>query len=642
MGFRVATGRTRSVSDSTAPSFPLVPGLPAALLFLCLFAFSSSDALATVTVPSGFSQIELRPDVEVLEDTTGKLGFDEIARLPSGVGFSRRTGEGDLNFGFSRSVFWLRLSFRADGVHPLPALLEIAYPALDHVDFYARVGLESVHYQAGDNLKFSVRPYFHRNLVFPVSIPADTGQTVYLRIATNGSLTVPIKLWSEAGLHQADQSLYSIHALYFGMLLALGLYNLLIYFSLRDDVYLAYVGYLCALATAQLGMLGLGHQFLWPDLPWLADKAVLLGFSLAGVFGALCARGFLDTPAWAPRFNRLVTATCMLFLLGTSGVLFEEIRPFAMLVAVMAPFAAAILTVGGVLALRAGRPGALMFLAAFAAFILGMIAAGLRSLGWIPSNPLTSYSLQIGSGVEMLLLSFALAERIRNLRRTTEEALGHREDALFALTEAERQLEQRIADRTSELANANERLLHSQEELSHLALFDPLTGLSNRTRLREQLLMSMARSRRSGGVCALLMIDLDGFKAANDTHGHAVGDQLLTQVAKRLLATVRSTDTVARVGGDEFLIVLEAAGSMALAEIFADKLIGKLTQPFEVGNRAISIGASVGIAMYPAHAEEIDTLLQLADHAMYEAKRAGKGRWVSARAGACVLEPASS
>lgn len=605
---------------------------PALLMWLCvvLCLGVATPARATLAIPAEFSSINLRPQVEVVEDPAGTLEIGDVSAAAFAARFAPVPGTSDLNFGFSRSAFWLRVRLQSSADGPQQVLLEIDYPSLDCVDFYTERAGTLIHHRAGDNLPFATRPYVHRNLVFPLELTPGSAQTVYLRVAAKGSLTVPLRLWTEASLHQHDEVLYSLHALYFGMLLALGLYNLLVYLALRDDVYLAYVGYLSGMAVALLGMLGLGHQFLWPALPWLADKSVLLGFSVSGMFGALCARGFLDTMRWAPRLDRVFKLIGFIFLLTTTGVLFEDSRPFAIAVAALAPLSALMMAFGGLLALRAGRQGALLFVLAFGMFILGVGTSGLRTLGLIPSNLLSSYALQLGSALEMLLLSFALAGRIQTFKRATAEALRQRQEAMLALTESERQLEARIAARTAELASANAQLQQSQDALRKLATYDPLTGLSNRTRLYEQLSLAMARSRRSGAACAVLMIDLDGFKAANDTYGHGLGDLLLKEVAARFLGAVRSTDTVARIGGDEFVVVLEGAETGQFAEGLALKLISSLSVPFLLEGHEVRIGASVGIALCPQHADGIEALLEIADQAMYQAKRAGKGRCVMA------------
>ncbi len=160
----------------------------------------------------------------------------------------------------------------------------------------------------------------------------------------------------------------------------------------------------------------------------------------------------------------------------------------------------------------------------------------------------------------------------------------------------------------------------SEERLFHLAYRDPLTDLPNRLVLRNRI--EELKNGKNGA--ALLMIDLDGFKAVNDDHGHVVGDMVLQQVAKRLLACVRSTDTIARLGGDEFAALLGSVTRHDQAGTIADSMIQALTRPIIVAGETISIGASVGIALYPGDGNDTDELMSSADLALYQAKADGR------------------
>jgi diguanylate cyclase (GGDEF)-like protein len=600
-----------------------------ALAWLAFWACPAT-AFAVVTVPVDLSSLPLRTEVRVLEDPAGRLGIDEIRSEAMSGRFRSIPGAGDLNWGFTRSALWLRLEFQAQVTQPQLTLLQLAYPQLDRVDFHAVERGQAVHLASGDLLPFSARPWQHRHIVFPLRLEPGQEQTVYLRVVSRGSLTLPLTLWSPQALQGHDQAVYAAHALYFGVLLALGLYNLLLFASVRDRLHLAYVANLVTFATGMLGILGFGHQFLWPELPQLADKIPLLGFSLYGFFAMSYVRGFLDTRAWAPFWDRILAGLALLFVAVAAFDLFTDTRVFVMAVAAMAPVAALASLVVGLLALRHGQPGARIYVLASLVYQIGFVAYGLRMIDLVPTNVVTSYAIQWGSVIEMMLLSFALADRIQMLRRTKEQALTEamqaRKAAVNALVDAEKQLEARIAERTAQLAQANERLRESQLELSRRALQDDLTGLANRTHLQEHLRLAVARCHRSGSGCGVLMIDLDGFKAVNDSHGHAVGDTLLKEVARRLRSQVRASDLAARLGGDEFVVVFEPAGNEDQARALGSKLVTALSQPYQAGERSFTIGASAGIALAPLHGTEPSSLLEQADRAMYEAKRLGKGR----------------
>jgi diguanylate cyclase (GGDEF)-like protein len=165
------------------------------------------------------------------------------------------------------------------------------------------------------------------------------------------------------------------------------------------------------------------------------------------------------------------------------------------------------------------------------------------------------------------------------------------------------------------------------DEVRHQALHDPVTDLANSRLFEDRVTQSLSIARRNGGRLALLFVDLDRFKAVNDTHGHKVGDELLAAVAERLLATVRNEDTVARIGGDEFGILVQGTASVDDAEVVAGKIVSALGEVFRVRDLSLSIGASVGVTMFPDSGDSYDTVVSRADSAMYQAKAEGRGRY---------------
>jgi len=167
----------------------------------------------------------------------------------------------------------------------------------------------------------------------------------------------------------------------------------------------------------------------------------------------------------------------------------------------------------------------------------------------------------------------------------------------------------------------------AEGELTQMALYDHLTGLPNRTNFFDKLEFSLSHARRNKSVLALLFIDLDGFKKVNDTFGHTMGDHLLEEVAQRLRASIRESDTVARMGGDEFTIILNNLQDIEGASCMAEKLIKAINQPIDLDGNTCNVGASIGIAVYPDHDGNINDLINAADSAMYQAKANGKNKY---------------
>ena len=176
------------------------------------------------------------------------------------------------------------------------------------------------------------------------------------------------------------------------------------------------------------------------------------------------------------------------------------------------------------------------------------------------------------------------------------------------------------------MADVTERR-RQDEQLRQMALHDPLTGLANRVQLTTRLEEALTRTQREGGQVALLFIDLDRFKPVNDELGHDVGDALLREQAHRLRRLVRHCDLAARVGGDEFVLLIEQIDDIAVADQVAARVLDHLTLPVQVGPHTLRVGASIGIAGGPGAAEDVAGLLKQADMAMYIAKSGGRNRW---------------
>jgi diguanylate cyclase (GGDEF)-like protein len=261
-------------------------------------------------------------------------------------------------------------------------------------------------------------------------------------------------------------------------------------------------------------------------------------------------------------------------------------------------------------------------------------------------------------GILLALLSvgiFAVLRRVNQLRRQVgeqEAALTKASETTHAIRDLAHSMLQVAAQRpfdpqlpesggeeVAELVDGFNAMLtelqrrerarrDAEERLQYMALFDDLTGLPNRRLANDRLAHSLAKGRRESGKVALLYIDLDGFKLVNDSLGHGVGDALLGQVAQRMRSRFRQSDTLARIGSDEFTLILEDVESKSDADTVARTALDLLKEPFEVDGHTIRLTASIGISLFPENAKEGGQLLRQADCAMFAAKRHGKNRIV--------------
>jgi diguanylate cyclase (GGDEF)-like protein len=182
------------------------------------------------------------------------------------------------------------------------------------------------------------------------------------------------------------------------------------------------------------------------------------------------------------------------------------------------------------------------------------------------------------------------------------------------------------------------RLKKSNEQITNLAYHDSLTGLPNRILFYDRLNQAIARARREERTIATLYLDLDGFKLINDSLGHDAGDALLCEAARRIVNCVRDSDTVARMGGDEFTVILCNLQTPDATDQVANKIIDAISQPFTINGKICSVSASIGIANYPAHGKTAEQLIKIADAAMYLAKHNGKNCYRIAVGGQSGLE----
>ncbi|MBA3594237.1 MAG: PAS domain S-box protein [Polaromonas sp.] len=395
----------------------------------------------------------------VLEDPGAALTLDEVLKPALQAQFRPVVQSGSAtNFGLTRSAFWLRIRLQAQPDTPAPWLLEVAYPALDQVELYQPAAGGGYTQQRGGDLEpFANRAVPHRNHVMPVTLQAGQAHVIYLRVQSQGTLSAPVRLWQASALWAHDQAEYALLSLYFGLLIGLLLYNLLLYGSVRDRAYLIYVGFVAGMAVAQVALTGLGAQFLWPDQVWWNSVSPPVGMAVAAAFGLLFACNFLAAPTRMPRMNRLMLVLVGGWLMALLAALTLPYTVSSWMVTVLAVVSVATVVLAGVFSVRDKHPGARYFLIAWAVLLLGVTTLVLHNTGVLPSNLLTANALLIGSALEMLLLSFALADRINVVQAEKEQAQAATQ-AEHAMVEALSQSQERyrtvLQERETILANS--------------------------------------------------------------------------------------------------------------------------------------------------------------------------------------------
>jgi len=599
----------------------------AAVLLACL-PLAAAAATLSLDGSSGERTVQ---SLRALVDADGTLGLPDVRTPASAARWQEiDTARQAANFGLTTATVWFAIPVEAGPGGDGRWLLTVAFPTLDRVEVYVGDGATAP-LAGGDLLPFALRAVPHRHHVFPIELSPGEAKTLFVRVRSEGNLTTPLTFWRAEALWASDHGTYAALGLYFGILAALLLYNGLMFLSLRDPLYLLYIAFVATMGLAQLANTGLGNEFLWPGSPRWGNDAMMIGMSTTGIFASLFVRRFLAMESHSRAIDRAILGTGVLFATALVLTLAVSYRWGAYVIN-GAAFSFALLAVaGGTRSAWLRQPGGGYFLLAWTLLLAGTGLLAALNVGLVPSNAFTRNAFLFGSGFEMLLLSFALASRVDQLRRERErsaaEALEAKQSLVISLQDSERRLEERVLARTRDLQDVNARLLDRERALDHQAHHDALTGLANRRRLAEAFLQAAARSRRTKNAFAVLLVDLDGFRDLNDRRGHALGDRVLVAVADRLRACVREADHAARLDGDDFVVLVENLASSSDAELVAQKIVRAIEPPIAGDAAILRVSASIGIACYPEHGEDAETLLRLAEAAMVRARQRGPGRW---------------
>lgn len=367
------------------------------------------------------TRLPLGDTMHVFEDMRGDASIVDVTS-PALQGSFRQHHQAVLNAGYSRSVFWLRLDLQysprtqAGGAHPW--YLELAYPPLDHLELYLPDGAGGYRLaqRTGDALPFSSRQIKQNNYLFELDLPPGQSQRIYLRLESQGSMQAPLTLWSpQAYLEYQPKRIYVLGIIY-GVLLVMLIYNLFIYLSVRDTSYLYYILYIASFGLYQVSVNGAGIEYFWPNNPWWANAATPFLIGSAAFFGCQFARSFLHTAEHSPWVDRLL----LLMMICGAAVMALALTASYGVALRMATYLALLFTVvifsAGMLAWMRGMRVARYFIFAWSAFLVGGITNTLMVLGYLPNLFLTMYASQIGSALEVGLLSLALADRINAMK----------------------------------------------------------------------------------------------------------------------------------------------------------------------------------------------------------------------------------
>jgi two-component system NtrC family sensor kinase len=408
--------------------------------------------------------IVIGQSVSILEDSTKHLDFNSI-RKSSGFIQSHTQVP---NLQLSTSVFWLRFTINNESSEN-QLLLSLDYPTLGVCEFYYPVNGVYRSEKVSDNNRFDQRKYKHQDFIFDVKVPNHSTATFYLKVQSNEQMVLPLVLGTPQKVAETKLTRDLLWGVLIGILLVMILYNTFVFISTKDISYLYYVLYTLFIALTQTSLSGYTYRFIFPNSPVLFNMGIIIFNALGGIAFSLFALSFLGIKEKMPIMGKVFKLIILLYSLTIIVRLFD----YALVSYRMTDVCALVVTVSTYIVIiklsRNGYRPAKFFLLAWTMFFAGIVLFVLRNLGILPYNNYTNYTMPIGTAIEVILLSLALADRINIFKAEKEKS---QEETLKALQENEKIvreqnviLESKVAERTIELSESNQELNSTLENL---------------------------------------------------------------------------------------------------------------------------------------------------------------------------------
>ncbi len=396
--------------------------------------------------------------VSVFEDSTNRLTIKEVATNKK---FQPRTSDVP-NLGVTTSTFWVKFQIE-NTTDDSDLLLDLAQPTLNQVELYQKKDTGYLLLlKTGTEVPFNQRLYSQQNYLFNLILPKGKPQVYYLKVKGSDQVMLPLSIGDTKLILESAMRKDMIFGIFFGLMLVMFLYNLFIYFTVRDISYIYYVVYILTVCLMQATLQGFSFRFLWSDNLWLAKTSVFILPSFAGMAAMLFARVFLHTRSLAPFLNKILSVLVGVFCLAIVLVLLGQYQLSFTIMQLDTIIGSLFVLYLSYIISKRGNRSAKFFLAAWSILLLGATTFVLKDFGVLPYNGITSSILEIGTAAEAVLLSFALADKINIFRKEKEISQAQ---TLEALQENERiikeqniVLEGKVDERTYELKLANDDL----------------------------------------------------------------------------------------------------------------------------------------------------------------------------------------
>ncbi len=603
------------------------------LMFVC---FVASAETVHIAITDDFRDVVIGKGIEYLPHISStSAGSDE---LPGAASQWQPYEKNSIDMGNIASAYWFRFALSNKMDTDVTLILEIDNPLLDYVQLHqVDQGAVTNVWLLGDLQPFGKRQIAHESLLFPIKLAAQQSSMIYLKVINDGLFSVPLELWQEESYIESNSQSSLLSGLLFGFLLATIATSFLLFVITRARKFALLGITLSVEMMALMTLFGIANRYFWPDWPWLQQHIVSMLMASTLICAAVFGLSLLNVRRLSVRILQTVRA-----LIAIGGVLVL----LSLLVAVHVSIV--------ILLLYAMVLSLVMMAVGVWCWQRKVNAAELFTISWAVSSLCFVYvAFWAGLGIELpmqtldvfvfnavistVLLSAALikqyigekSHQIRAQQQAIAEISSHEkmQQQMLAVEEQSREeLEISIQERTFELEVTLRELQEKNLELEQKNTQDALTGIRNRRFFDKKYLAEFRRSRREQTELSLLMLDIDHFKAVNDTYGHLAGDDVIRYVGRTIEDIVkRPSDDVCRYGGEEFTVILpstDADGARQLGETIRQAIeSAKIETPAGILSITISCGICTDVAQNDMNENHY---VDMADKSLYAAKERGR------------------
>ena len=545
-----------------------------------------------------------KPTFQVYEDRQSEHNFDSIRQLSSDH-WQAITSD-NASFGFTESPFWIRTRVLNDSDTVKNFILEVDYPLLDSVAFQAFKSDGSViRLTTGDTHSFYPRHVDQPGNLIRFQLFPQEHIPVYIRVQTEGSLLLPMLVWEEQSFYESAAVEQKVHFYYYGAMSVIILINIAVFFTLRERLYLYYAiaitGYLVFFSTSR----GYIHQIFLPDAPDLNSRLFLASMPILALFSVLFARQFLKTADYSPKLDLVLKGMVLFECFNLTLALFFDYDTVVRVSAIGAVLLFTSLFIAGPITFLKRKRTGLYFMIAWTPLTIGFFATSGRTSGFLPNNFLTEYAMQIGSGLEAIILTLALADR---LYREREKKIKAQEESL----------------------NVEKQRSMTQSLLTEAMSRDPVTRLSNRNRFEWLVKNTIQADPNKMHILALAKVTR--VDEITKTLGLSRVEGILKYVGKRLNDQLVALPGMVLYTNDKneregvFQLSRETFGAFMELQPFEDdpesfyQVLKRTAEPIEVEGITIELSPIYGSAMYPKHGSEPARLIRNAHIALQESR----------------------